>query len=114
MKEKLEKMKKDVPAVFLAMGKKETPWYAKLFAALTVAYALSPIDIVPDFIPVLGYLDDLIIIPLLVALTVKCILSSVWERCRADSEDIWKNDKPQKWYYAVPIIIIWLIEKRFF
>lgn len=109
MKEKLEKMKKDVPAVFLAMGKKETPWYAKLFAALTVAYALSPIDIVPDFIPVLGYLDDLIIIPLLVALTVKCIPSSVGERCRADSEDIWKDGKPQKWYYAVPIIIFWLI-----
>ena len=109
MKEKLEKMKKDVPAVFLAMRKKETPWYAKLFAALTVAYALSPIDIVPDFIPVLGYLDDLLIIPLLVALTVKCIPSSVWERCRADSEDIWKDGKPQKWYYAVPIIIFWLI-----
>lgn len=109
MKEKLEKMKKDVPAVFLAMGKKETPWYAKLFAALTVAYALSPIDIVPDFITVLGYLDDLIIIPLLVALTVKCIPSSVWERCRADSEDIWKDGNPKKRCYAVPIIIFWLI-----
>ena len=94
---------------FLPWGKKETPCYAKLFAALTVAYALSPIDIVPDFIPVLGYLDDLIIIPLLVALTVKCILSSVWERCRTDSEDIWKDGKPKKWYYAVPIIIFWLI-----
>lgn len=94
---------------FLPWGKKETPWHAKLFAALTVAYALSPIDIVPDFIPVLGYLDDLIIIPLLVALTVKCIPSSVWERCRADSEDIWKDGNPPKWYYAVPIIIFWLI-----
>lgn len=99
---------------FLPWEKKETPWYAKLFAALTVAYALSPIDIVPDFIPVLGYLDELLIIPLLVALTVKCIPSSAWKRCRTDSEDIWKDDKPQKWYYAVPIIIFWLIEKRFF
>lgn len=99
---------------FLPWEKKETPWYAKLFAVLTVAYALSPIDIVPDFIPVLGYLDDLIIIPLLVALTVKCISSSVWERCRAGSEDIWKDDKPQKWYYAVPIIIFWLIVKVIF
>ncbi len=74
-----------------------------------MAYALSPIDIVPDFITVLGYLDDLLIIPLLAALTVKCIPSSVWERCRTDSEDIWKDGKPQKWYYAVPIIIFWLI-----
>ncbi len=109
MKEKLEKMKKDVPAVFLAMGKKETPWYAKLFAALMVAYVLSPIDIVPDFIPVLGYLDDLIIIPLLVALTVKCIPSSVWERCRTASEETWKDGQPQQWFHTVPIIIFWLI-----
>lgn len=109
MKEKLEKLKKDVPAVFLAMRKKETPWYAKLFAALTVAYALSPIDLIPDFIPVLGYLDDLLIIPLLVTLTVKCIPSSVWEQCRADSADMWKDGKPKKWYYAIPIILFWLI-----
>lgn len=99
---------------FLPWGKKETPWYAKLFAALMVAYALSPIDIVPDFIPVLGYFDDLLIIPLLVALTVKRIPSSAWEQCRADSEDIWKDGKPQKWYYAVPIIIFWLIVKAIF
>lgn len=81
---------------FLPWGKKKTPWYAKLFVALTVAYALSPIDIVPDFIPVLGYFDDLLIIPLLVALTVKCIPSSVGERCRTDSEDIWKDGTPKK------------------
>ncbi|HAS38361.1 MAG TPA: hypothetical protein DCY31_05280 [Ruminococcaceae bacterium] len=109
MKEKLEKLKKDVPAVFLAMRKKETPWYAKLFAALTVAYALSPIDLIPDFVPVLGYLDDLLIVPLLVTLTVKCIPYSVWEQCRTESADMWKDGKPKKWYYAVPIVIFWLI-----
>lgn len=81
-----------------------------------MAYALSPIDIVPDFIPVLGYLDDLLIIPLLVALTVKCIPSSVWERCRADSKDIWKDGNPKKWYYANYYfwLIIWLIVKAIF
>ena len=63
MKEKLKKLKTYVPAVFLAMKKPETPWYAKLFAAVTVAYALSPIDLIPDFIPLLGYIDDLVILP---------------------------------------------------
>lgn len=109
MKDKLKKLRRDVPAVFLAMKKAETPWYAKLFAALAVGYALSPIDLVPDFIPVLGYLDDLLIIPLLVALTVRFIPSSVWEQCRAESADMWKDGKPKKWYYAVPIIAFWLI-----
>lgn len=109
MKDKLKKLKRDVPAVFLAMKKAETPWYAKVFAALAVGYALSPIDLVPDFIPVLGYLDDLLIIPFLVALTVKFIPSSVWEQCRTESEDMWKDGKPKKWYYAVPIIVFWLI-----
>ena len=53
-----------MPAIFLAMKMPETPWYAKLFAAVTVAYALSPIDLIPDFIPLLGYIDDLVILSL--------------------------------------------------
>ena len=52
-----------MPAVFLSMKKPETPWYAKFFAVVTVAYALSPIDLIPDFIPLLGYIDDLVILP---------------------------------------------------
>lgn len=108
MKEKLEKMKQNVPAVFLAMKKAETPWYAKLLAALTVAYALSPIDLIPDFIPILGYLDDILIVPLLVVLTVKCIPKPTWEQCLKESKNMWENGKPKKWYYAVPIILFWL------
>ena len=109
MKEKLKKLKTYVPAVFLAMKKPETPWYAKLFAAVTVAYALSPIDLIPDFIPVLGYLDDLVILPLLVSLTVKCIPKDVWKSCCEESENMWKDGKPKKWYYAVPIVVFWLV-----
>lgn len=109
MKEKLEKLKTDVPAVFLAMKKAETPWYAKLLAALTVAYALSPVDLIPDFIPVLGYLDDLLIVPILVALCMKCIPDSVLKECKKESENMWENGKPKKWYYAIPIIVFWLL-----
>ncbi|MBR5783454.1 MAG: DUF1232 domain-containing protein [Clostridia bacterium] len=107
-KEKANQLKTDVPAVFLALKAKETPWYAKVFAALTVVYALSPIDFIPDFIPVLGYLDDIILLPLLVALTVRFIPKDTFEKYRIASAQIWNNGKPKKWYYAIPIIAIWL------
>ena len=73
LKQRADKLKKDIPALFLALKAKETPLAAKILAGLTVAYALSPIDLIPDFIPVLGYLDDVILLPALVALTVKLI-----------------------------------------
>ena len=109
LKERAKQLKTDIPAVFLALKAKETPWYAKVFAALTVAYALSPIDIVPDFIPVLGYLDDLIILPALVALTVKLIPKDVFAQYREQAGMMWQNGQPKKWYYAIPIIVFWLV-----
>ncbi len=78
-------------------------------AALTVAYALSPIDLIPDFIPVLGYLDDLVILPLLVALTVKCIPRDVFAQYREQARDLWADGKPKKWYYAIPMVLIWAL-----
>lgn len=118
LKERASSLKKDIPAVFLALKAKETPVLAKVVAFLTVAYALSPVDLVPDFIPVLGYLDDLLILPALVALTVKLIPKDIFERYRQEAEGMWKDGKPKKWYYAVPIVllwalIIWMIVKAF-
>lgn len=117
-KERVSSLKKDIPAVFLALKAKETPILAKILAFLTVAYALSPIDLVPDFIPVLGYLDDVLVLPALVALTVKLIPKDIFERYRQEAEGMWENGKPKKWYYAVPIVllwtlIIWMIVKAF-
>ena len=109
LQERAKKLKTDIPAVFLSLKDKQTPWYAKLFAALTVVYALSPIDFIPDFIPVLGYLDDLIILPALVALTVKFIPSDVFEEYRKQAQDMWQDGKPKKWYYAIPVVLVWLI-----
>ena len=109
LKEKAKQLKTDVPAVFLALKDKKVPWYAKLFAALTVVYALSPIDLIPDFIPVLGYLDDLIILPALVALTVKFIPKDVFEEYRQRARDLWQDGKPKRWYYAIPIILVWAL-----
>lgn len=106
LKDRANALKIDVPAVFLALKDKRTPWYAKLTAALTAAYALSPIDFIPDFIPFLGYLDDLILLPLLVALTVRFIPKDVFERYREEAKDLWADGKPQKWYYALPIVLV--------
>lgn len=109
LKVRAKKLKTDIPAVFLALKDKETPFIAKIFAGITVAYALSPIDLVPDFIPVLGYLDDVILLPALVALTIKFIPKDIMERNRMLSENMWKDGKPKKWYYSIPIILLWLL-----
>ena len=109
LKERLTKLHTDIPAVYLALKKKETPLLAKLCAAITVVYALSPIDLIPDFIPVLGYLDDLIILPLMIVLTVKLIPDEIFAQCRVESKDLWQNGKPKKWIYALPIVSFWLL-----
>lgn len=109
LKERAKRLKSDVPAVFLALRDSRTPLSAKIFAALTVAYALSPIDLIPDFIPVLGYLDDLLILPALAAAAIHFIPKDVMEECRRKSEGMWENGKPKKWYFAVPIVVFWII-----
>lgn len=108
LRERVKKLKTDVPAVFLALKRTETPWFAKIVAAIVVVYALSPVDLIPDFIPILGYLDDVIILPALIALTVKSIPKSVFAECRVQSEGMWQNGKPEKWYYAIPFVLIWV------
>ncbi len=109
LKDRSRKLKTDIPAIFIALRKKETPVPAKILAGLTIAYALSPIDLIPDFIPVLGYLDDLIILPAMVVLTVKFIPTQILLECRTEAEYLWKDGKPKKWYYAVPILILWAL-----
>ena len=107
LREKTRQLKADIPAVFLALGKKETPFLAKVLAVVIVVYALSPIDLIPDFIPVLGYLDDVIILPGLIVLLIKLIPPDVFAECRNEAEGLWSDGKPKKWYYALPIILTW-------
>lgn len=108
-KERAKQLKADIPAVFIALRKKETPLLPKILAGITIAYALSPIDLIPDFIPVVGYLDDIILLPALVALTIKLIPGEVFAQCRKEAEGLWADGKPVKWLYAVPIAICWLL-----
>ncbi len=109
LKDRAKKLKTDIPAVFLALKEKGTPWYAKVIAMVVVVYALSPMDLIPDFIPVLGYLDDVIILPALIAWCIKCIPREVLADCRMRAEGLWSEGKPQKWYYAIPFVVIWAV-----
>lgn len=109
LKDRAKKLKTDVPAVFLALKEKRTPRHAKIIAAIIVVYALSPIDLIPDFIPVLGYLDDIIILPALIALCIRCIPKDVFDDCRARAEGMWNDGKQEKWYYAIPFVLIWVM-----
>lgn len=107
VKERAKQLKSDIPAIFIALKDKDTPLLAKIFAGLTIGYALSPIDLVPDFVPVLGYLDDIIILPAMAALTIKFIPDEIWRKSKEKAIGLWENGKPKKWYYALPVLFIW-------
>lgn len=102
-------LKTEIPAVFLALRHRDTPWYAKALAALTVGYALSPIDLIPDFIPLLGYLDDVLLLPLLVAGVVRLLPPAVLAECRAQAETLWQGGWPKRWLFALPVLALWAI-----
>ena len=100
-------IKRDVHAVYLASRDPRTPWYAKAVAIGVVAYALSPIDLIPDFVPVLGQLDELIILPLGIWLVVRLIPPYVMNEHRAAA--IVANQLPRSMAGAVTIIAIWIV-----
>jgi len=102
-------LKRETYALYLAYRDPRVPWYARLFALCVVAYAFSPIDLIPDPIPVLGYLDDLILIPLGIILALKLIPRPVMVECRIRAEAIINQNKPTNWFAAAVIIVMWLL-----
>ena len=107
LKDRAIQIKTDIPALILAIKDKETPILAKILVGIIVIYALSPVDFIPDFIPVLGYLDDLIILPFLIVVTIKLIPLEVLDRCRKEATTLTKAKK--KWVFAIPFLIIWIV-----
>jgi uncharacterized membrane protein YkvA (DUF1232 family) len=103
------KLKKEVYALYIAARDPRVPWYAKAWMGLVVAYMFSPIDLIPDFIPVLGYLDDLIIVPLGVALAWKMIPAQVMVDAHQQAEDLMREGKPVIRAGAVIVIAVWLL-----
>ncbi len=106
-KTKSKQLKTEIKALYLASRHPRTPWYAKVLAALIIGYALSPIDLIPDFIPVVGYLDDLIIIPAGIALLIKIIPEDVLQECRSKAQS--DSLKRKHWVAGAIIILIWLL-----
>jgi len=106
-KQRARQLKTDAYALYLACRDPRVPWYVKLLAGCVVAYAFSPIDLIPDFVPVLGYLDDLVLVPLGVALVIKLIPVSIMEECRIEAKVA--IDRPTNWAAAVVVIAMWLL-----
>jgi uncharacterized membrane protein YkvA (DUF1232 family) len=100
------RLKVEVYALYLAYKDPRGSWYARIFAAVVVGYAFSPIDLIPDVVPVLGYLDDLILVPLGVALAIKMIPPHVLAECREKARDA--KDRPVNKVAAVVVIIVWI------
>ena len=105
---KAKQLRTEIVALYLASKHPGTPWYAKLLAALIIGYALSPVDLIPDFIPVVGYLDDLILVPAGIALLIKMIPRGILQECRAKARSDLLNRKPKSWIAAIIIVLIWL------
>lgn len=108
LRERAKRLKHDTYALYLAYHDPRVPWYAKAVCACTVGYALSPIDLIPDFIPVIGYLDDLIIVPAGLALAISLIPEDVMRDCRAQVEKRMNRKGPRNYFAAVIITAIWL------
>lgn len=109
LKNRARQLKVEVYALYLAYRDPRVPWAARLFTACVVAYAFSPIDLIPDFIPVLGYLDDLILIPLGIKIALAMIPPQVMAESRVKAGDLLAQGKPVSWGAAVLIIALWLL-----
>jgi uncharacterized membrane protein YkvA (DUF1232 family) len=109
LKRRAATLKADTYALYLVARHPRTPWYAKLLAGAVVAYALSPIDLIPDFIPVLGYLDDLIIVPGGIALAVRLVPDDVLSECRARAAEVAGGRLPVSISTGVIIVAVWVV-----
>jgi len=105
LKQWARSVKRDAVAVSIAARDPRVPWYAKVVAAMTAAYALSPIDLIPDFIPVIGYLDDLVIVPFGIAVTVRLIPDGLMQEFRAEAAR--REARPVSVVGALFIVTLW-------
>lgn len=102
-------LKRDVIALYFAIKHPRTPWYARVVAVIVVGYALSPIDLIPDFVPVIGYLDDMILVPLGIALLIKLMPDDVLHECRQEAIQNPPAFKPRNRVTAFLIVLLWLL-----
>jgi len=109
LKQRARAMKSETYALYLALQDPRVPLYAKILAAVVVGYAFSPLDLIPDFIPVLGHLDDLILVPAGIALVLKMIPAEVMAECRARAAAQVRDGKPLSRAAGAIVVLIWLL-----
>lgn len=109
LKARAGRIERELYALYIAYRDPRTPWYGRFVTALVVGYAFSPIDLIPDFIPILGYLDDLILLPLGVYIAVRVIPKPVLDEARSNAEERIAQGKPVSLAGAIAIIVIWLL-----
>ena len=109
MKELAQQIKIDIPAVFLAIRRRETHFAAKILAVITIIYVFSPIDLIPDFIPIIWFLDDMILLIGMTTIVLKIIPAAVFEQCRKKAAELWLDGKLKMWYCTLPIIFVRLL-----
>jgi uncharacterized membrane protein YkvA (DUF1232 family) len=108
LQQRARQLKAETWALTLAVREPRTPWYAKLLVAGIVAYACSPIDLIPDFVPALGYLDDLVLLPLGIAWALQLVPPAILSECRARAQATIQDGKPVSWVAGAIIVILWL------
>ena len=106
--QRARQLKAETWALYLAARDPRTSWYAKLLVAGIVAYACSPIDLIPDFVPVLGYLDDLVLLPLGIAWALQLVPPAVLIECRARAQATLQDGRPVSWVAGAVIVVLWL------
>ena len=102
-------LKRQTFVLYLAYKDNRVPWYAKLFIIGVVSYAFSPIDLIPDFIPILGFLDEVIILPIGIMFALKMIPKDVIANCEIEAKRMMENGKPKNWVVGILIVLIWSI-----
>ncbi len=104
-----KQLKTAVYVIYLVSKDPRVPWYTRVLAACVIGYAFSPIDLIPDPIPIIGYLDDLVLIPLGIALVLKMVPAPVLADCREQARSVMGQGKPTNWIAAGVIVAIWLM-----
>ena len=107
-KKRVLQLRTEIYALYLAYKDPRVPWYARIFAGCVVGYAFSPIDLIPDFIPIIGYLDDILIVPLGIIIAIKLIPPQVLWECRMKAQKVMEQGQPTNWMAALVIVAVWL------
>jgi uncharacterized membrane protein YkvA (DUF1232 family) len=109
LKDKANELKLAIPAIYVAMKHPKTPKLAKVIGVVVIVYALSPIDLIPDFIPIIGLIDDLILLPILITWMLRLIPAPLYEECKQVAIEHYGGKLSSSWWYSIPFLLFWAL-----